>query len=263
MNPLAAVVLHLAVAVSGVIAVWFVQRRSRNASIIDAVWPLLVGAGALVYALCGDGDPAVRLALATVAMLWALRLGSYLAWRNAGRHEERRYAELRSRWGANADRRMLGFFLLQAVVAWIMGLSFLAAAYRPSPLDALWLYLGVVIGLVGIAGEALADTQLAAFRRRPENHGRVCDVGLWAWSRHPNYFFECVHWAAYPFFAIGAPWGWSAAIGLVVIVLLLLKFSGIPTVEERAAASRRIGYDDYVRRTSAFIPWPPRRGRTS
>lgn len=259
MTVVAAALLHLAIAVAGVVVVWLVQLRTRNAGVVDAVWPLLVGVGGPVYALASDGDILSRCAVAGLSTLWALRLGGFLAVRNVGSHEDRRYTELRERWGASANRRMLGFFVFQALIAWIVGLSFAAIAFRVQAADLLWLGAGLAIGLLGIAGEAIADHQLQAFKRDPAQRGRVCDRGLWRWSRHPNYFFECVHWAAYPLLAAGAVHGWSAGIGLIVIAALLLKVSGIPTVEAAEAARRRVGYDDYVRRTSAFIPWPPRR----
>lgn len=258
MTLLGGVLLHLAIAVAGVSAVWIVQLRTRNAGVIDAAWPLLIGAGAVLYAVVAPGDAAARAAVATLGACWALRLGGYLASRNVGKPEERRYAELRRRWGRVANRRMYAFFLFQAAIAWIVAFSFLPVAWRPDAPALAWLLGGVAVGATGIAGEAVADRQLRRFRADPVNRGQVCDVGLWRYSRHPNYFFECVHWLAYPILAIGAPFGWAAAIGAIVITVLLVSISGIPSVEGGDAASRRQGYADYVRRTSAFILWPPK-----
>ena len=249
---------HLVLAVTGVVAVWLVQLRTRNAGIVDAAWALIIGAGGVLYAVLGPGDPATRVACAGLAGAWSLRLGVYLARRNAG-HEERRYAELRARWGARAGTQMLLFFLLQAVIAWAVALTFLPLAFRPDRPGLLWLVGGVAVSAAGIAGEALADAQLARFRADPANRGCVMDRGLWRYSRHPNFFFEYVHWAGYPLLAIGAPLGALALIGPALIALLLLKVSGIPTVEQAAASGRRRGYAEYARRTSAFIPLPPRR----
>ena len=251
--------LHLAVAILIVVGVWARQLRTRNAGIVDAAWVFIIGLGALIYAVCGSGALLPRLATAALAGAWALRLGGYLAMRNAGPREERRYARLRSAWGAAADRRMLGFFVVQALIAWALALSFVPICARPQPPSAAWWALGLALGLVGLVGEALADAQLARFRRDPRNAGRVLDTGLWRYSRHPNFFFECVYWFAYPCLAFGAPGAWLSLLGPLAIVFLLLKVSGVPTVEEAEAASRRAGYAEYVRRTSAFIPLPPRR----
>jgi steroid 5-alpha reductase family enzyme len=211
----------------------------------------------VLYAVAGPGDPTTRAVCGALAATWSLRLGVYLALRNA-QHEERRYAELRARWGSRANARMLLFFVLQAVVAWVVALTFLPLAFRPEPAAPGWLVAGAALSLIGVIGETVADAQLSRFRSDPRNRGAVMDQGLWRYSRHPNFFFESVHWAGYPLLAVGAPHGWLALVGLVLITLLLLKFSGIPTVEQASARAGRRGYDAYVRRTSAFIPWPPR-----
>lgn len=250
--------VHLALAIGVVLVAWFVQRRTRNAGIVDAAWVFSIGAGAALYAAFGPGPVEPRAVAGTLAVVWMLRLGSYLAWRNRGA-EERRYAELRARWGTRADIYMLAFFVLQALIAWIVALTFLPIAFRPDAPSLVLQGVAVLIGGIGIVGEAVADAQLSRFRANPRNRGRVMDRGLWRYSRHPNFFFECVHWAAYPVLAIGAPLGALAWCGLILIAFLLLKVSGIPTVEHARAWTSRAGYADYVRRTSAFVPMPPRR----
>ncbi len=259
MNPVTASVLHLAFAAAAMTAVWLLQLRTRNAGIVDAVWPLVIGAGAVWYASVGSGDVMLRGVMALLSAAWALRLGGYLALRNRGPVEDRRYAQLRSRWGAAANRRMLLFFLFQAVIAWLVALTYLPIAYHAGPAAGIALLSGAALCLAGILGEAIADAQLRAFKRKPDPRKQVCDQGLWRYSRHPNYFFECLHWAGYPLLAINADWAALSLIGPVLITALLLRFSGIPTIEASDARRQRPGYDDYVRRTSAFIPWPPRK----
>ncbi|HXG28091.1 MAG TPA: DUF1295 domain-containing protein [Nevskiales bacterium] len=263
MSPLIVSAVHLAIAATALTAVWLLQLRTRNAGIVDAVWPLVIAAGALLYATAGDGDVVIRLTLALLSLAWALRLSGYLALRNRGPVEERRYAELRRKWGESADRKMLLFFLFQAAVAWLLALTYLPIAYRTQmPPDAAWM-AGILLCLVGILGEGIADHQLRAFKRDPRNRQRVCDQGLWRYSRHPNYFFECLHWAGFPLLALQADWAVLSLIGPVLITVLLLKLSGIPTIEARQAVLHRPGYEDYVRRTSAFVPWPPRKNTSS
>jgi steroid 5-alpha reductase family enzyme len=153
---------------------------------------------------------------------------------------------------------MFGFFQLQAFSVLGLGAAFFLASLNPRPrFDALEL-AGAALWLVALAGEALADRQLAAFKRQAENRGRVCAVGLWRYSRHPNYFFEWLVWVAFLVVALASPWGWVAAIGPASILYLLLRVTGIPLTEEQALRSKGDAYRDYQRTTSAFIPWWPR-----
>jgi steroid 5-alpha reductase family enzyme len=122
--------------------------------------------------------------------------------------------------------------------------------------------LALMIWNISVLGEGLADSQMERFRSNPANKGLVCRDGLWRYSRHPNYFFECLHWAAYMPLAVGAPWGWVSVLAPVVMALLLMKLSGVPMLEEEMAR-RKPGYAEYMRTTSALIPWPPKRGRSS
>ncbi|MES1943765.1 hypothetical protein PC39_06609 [Salinisphaera sp. PC39] len=259
MEPLIAYLLGLAVAVALVTATWLVQLATHDAGVVDAVWSATLGLLGLLYAAVGDAPAPVRLLLAVMAGAWAFRLAAHLALRMRGRPEDARYAAARRAWGRRADLYMLLFFWFQAVVAWVLSLPFLVIAYRPDMPAAGWLAAAGIVWLVSVAGEALADRQLERFRRDPANAGRVCDRGLWRYSRHPNYFFECLHWLAYPLLAAGAPYWWATLASPAIMAWLLLRVSGIPTVESAEGKSRRIGYDDYVRRTSAFIPLPPKR----
>jgi steroid 5-alpha reductase family enzyme len=117
----------------------------------------------------------------------------------------------------------------------------------------------VAVAVLALGGEAIADAQLSRFRRDPANRGTVCRTGLWRYSRHPNYFFEWVHWWAYVLIGIAAPWGWLALFGPALMLLFLFKITGIPPTEARALESRGDAYREYQRTTSVFVPWPPRR----
>lgn len=257
MSPLLGVwLLGLAGALVLATLVWVWQLRSGNAGIVDAFWPLMVAGQGLGYAVCLPG--ALSTIVAAMALVWGLRLGVFLALRNAGHAEDRRYAALRQRWGAAAAPRMLLFFWLQGLIAAILALSLLvpaASGHWPAP-PLLW--LAGLLWCIGVGGEALADAQLARFKADPALRGGVCDRGLWRYSRHPNYFFEWVHWLSYVPLGLGAPHWPLALTGAAVILLVLLKLSGIPGIEDGGVQQRRPGYEDYRRRTSAFIPLPPR-----
>jgi steroid 5-alpha reductase family enzyme len=238
------------------IALWVRQLSTRNAGMVDPLWSWSMGAMGVLYALVGDGRPELRILVGVIAGLWGLRLGTHLYFRNAGKPEDGRYARLRSEWGAQADRRMLQFFILQAVFALLLSLGMWTVAWQQVPANALQQGLALLLAALSLGGEALADWQLESFRSQPANRGRVCRVGLWGWSRHPNYFFECLHWPCYTLLALGAPGWWITLLPPLVMVWLLLKVSGIP-LNEAEAARKRPEYADYIRTVSAFIPLPP------
>lgn len=196
-----------------------------------------------------------------MAAVWSLRLGTHLFIRVMGHHpvEDGRYRQLRQDWAAIFVPKMFGFFQLQAVSVVLLGLAFLLACLNPAPAFRPLEIAGAALWLVAISDEALADTQLAAFKRHPANKGRVCDAGLWRYSRHPNYFFEWLVWVAYFVFALAAPWGWIAIIGPASILFLLLRVTDIPMTEEQSIRSRGETYRRYQRATSAFVPWFPRK----
>lgn len=249
----AALLLFLAKSVA-----WLIQRRMGNGGIVDAIWAWALGGLAVWFAAVGTAPADVRLTLALMGGLWGLRLGLYLWKRNWRSAEDWRYAKFRAEWGAQAQSKMFWFFQFQNLFTLALAASaFMPAAYREGSTGPLGLGLAVAILLLSVWGEGLADEQLRRFKADPASRGRVCDVGLWRYSRHPNYFFECVHWLAYLPLAWGSPlWAWGL-IAPAVMVLLLLKISGVPLLEAEMAV-RKPGYADYMKRTSMLIPWPPR-----
>ena len=215
---------------------------------------------AVFYALAGAGWPVRRALIAAMVAVWSARLGTHLAVRVAGHHpvEDSRYVQLRRDWAGNFAPKMFGFFQLQAVSVVVLGVAFLFAAQNPAPALHALEFAGAALWLVAICGEALADAQLAAFKRVPANKGRVCAVGLWRTSRHPNYFFEWLIWVAYFVFALASPWGWLAIIGPSGILFLLLRVTGIPMAEQQSLRSKGDAYRRYQQTTSAFMPWFPK-----
>jgi steroid 5-alpha reductase family enzyme len=238
---------------------YLLARRLDNYGIVDVAWSYAFAALVIFYALAGAGWSPRRALLATMVSLWSLRLGTHLAIRVARHHpeEDTRYVQLRQDWAANFHPTMFGFFQLQAVSVVILGVAFLfpaqnaTAAFHPLEIA------GALLWLLAIAGEGIADAQLARFRRDPAHRGQVCNVGLWRYSRHPNYFFEWLIWVAYFLFALPSPLGWIAIIGPAGILYLLLRVTGIPLAEAQSLRSKGDAYRRYQAVTSPFIPWPP------
>jgi steroid 5-alpha reductase family enzyme len=200
--------------------------------------------------------------IAAVAFAWALRLGAHIARRSAGRADDPRYAKLRNQWGDHASWQMWVLLQKQAVVTIPMALSVWLAAHNPAPGLRAQDLAGLLIVAIAILGESLADSQLRAFTRAPENRGAVCDVGLWRWSRHPNYFFEWLAWLAYPVIAVelsgGYPAGWLALAAPACMYWLLVYVSGIPPLEDHMMETRGQAFRDYQARTNVFFPGPAR-----
>ncbi len=243
---------------------WLWQLKTENAGVVDVAWAYLTGIVAAVLLLQMDGGAwERRLLLAAMALLWGLRLGTYLYVRVVGRPEDGRYRYLRHAAGDHAKPVMLVFFQLQAMWVILFVLPYLAAAASGSPALG-WLDLiGVVVWLCAMAGEVIADQQLHTFRVDPANRGKVCDVGLWRYSRHPNYFFEWMIWWAFVFIGVSSPWWWVTLAGVVVMYVFITRITGIPYTEKQALRSRGDAYRAYQRTTSAFFPLPPKHTASS
>ena len=247
---------------------WVLQRRLGNAGWVDMVWTLALGLAGVVYALAPtDVAPLPgprQLLVAALVALWSLRLGVYLARRTRGRAEDSRYAALRTEWGTGFEFRLFLFLQEQAAGAILLAFSMLLAARNPRPLG-LGDAAALLVLAVAIIGEFVADAQLDRFRVAAPGRRGICDIGLWRWSRHPNYFFEWLSWLAYPLFAIdlsGAyPWGWLALTGPMLIYWFLAHVSGIPPLERQMLETRGDAYRDYQRRTRPFLPLPRTRIR--
>lgn len=239
------------------LALWAWARRVGNWAWVDVGWAGSFAAGVAVWLARGAG-PAWPLAIAVMA--WSLRLALHLATdRVIGHAEEGRYVELRRRWGRGGDgaRAFFVFYQAQALLTAVLGLAFVApfvSAPHDGALGALrWLGLAVVIGAV--VGETVADRQLAGFKRDPASRGRVCEVGLWRYSRHPNYFFEWLVWIGFALYSLAHPGGAVAVVGPAIILASIWKVTGIPATEAQALRSRGDAYRRYQATVSAFVPW--------
>lgn len=241
------------------LVLWAIQRARGNAGIVDVAWALGTAVLGVAFAWGADGDPIRRLLIGLLAGLWGLRLGGHLLRRVAREAEDVRYRALRQAWGERAQRNLFLFFQVQALWAVLFAAPMLIAARNPSPAPGPLDLLGLLVWLAAVGGEGLADWQLARFRERPDSAGNVCREGLWRYSRHPNYFFEWLHWWVYVAFGAGAPLGWLTLFGPAIMLVFLFKVTGILPTEARLLASRGEAYREYQRTTSAFFPWPPKR----
>src|SRR6516225_5295513 len=240
---------------------WVVQQRSGNSGWVDTVWTFavgMVGAGGALWPATGDAPNARQWLVAALVAIWSLRLGLHIAVRTAGIADDPRYAAFAKEWGVDSGRRMFTFLQNQALGSVPLVFAIFVAAHFPHASLRAQDYLGALILLIGIAGEALADAQLKAFRSKSDNKGRVCDVGLWRWSRHPNYFFEWFCWLAYPVIALSLhyPWGFASLLAPVFMYWILVYVTGIPPLEEQMLRSRGDLYRAYQLRTSKFFPLP-------
>lgn len=239
---------------------WWIQVIKRDAGLVDIGWTVGVGAMAIAAAVFGNGWLPRRILLAVLGSIWALRLAGYiLKDRILKGDEDSRYQRLRAHWGNRANRWFFLFFTSQSLLVVLFALPFLPGAQKETAAFTAPDVLAALIWMISMGGEWVADHQLARFRSVPENRGKVCRDGLWNWSRHPNYFFEWLHWFAYVALAIGAPAFWLALTGPAAMYLFLVKITGIPHVERESLVKRGEAYRDYQRTTRMFIPLPKRR----
>lgn len=250
------VLLVWALSAAAMAVLWWICMRVGNVGYVDAAWAGLLALAALIAGALGEGAELPRGLVALFGSVWGCRLSLHLLRRILHEPEDGRYQALRARWqGSRA--KFFAFFQLQAVVVAMFALPFVAAAARHhNRLDA-WTLAAIATWLLSVGGEALADRQLAVFRGDPANRGKTCRTGLWSWSRHPNYFFEWLHWFSYVFLAVGSHLFLLSLAGPVVMLLFLYRVSGIPWTEQQALRSRGDDYRDYQRRVSAFFPRPP------
>ncbi|MFP4312024.1 MAG: DUF1295 domain-containing protein [Nitriliruptoraceae bacterium] len=241
------------------VVTWVVSLVRTDTSIVDRVWGLAFVVAAWTYALVAETLTTRAWLTLALVTIWGLRLSGYITWRNWGKGEDKRYQAMRRR---NPDtfalRSLVTVFLLQAVLAWLISLPLLAAIVGTSPATLGWLdYLAVVVWLVGFVFEAGGDWQLSRFLADPSNRGTVMDRGFWRYTRHPNYFGDTVVWWSFFLLAL-ATGAWWAAIGSLAMTFFIIKVSGVALTEKNMAegGSKREGYDEYVRRTNAFIPGP-------
>ena len=242
---------------------WAAQLKTRNAGIVDVAWAFmtpLVSCGLILFDAMPDSPR--QYIIIVLAILWGFRLGIYLYGRVMHAVEDGRYRQMRKSSGKYAAPIIFIFFQIQATWTLLFAMPFWAAAQNNSAGLTILDVLGIVIWLVSIAGEVSSDRQLAAFRNNPDNKGKVCQIGLWKYSRHPNYFFEWLHWWAYVLIGFGSGYWWLTWLGLVVMYVFITRITGIPFTEQQSLRSRGQAYIDYQKSTNAFFPFPRRLKRS-
>lgn len=241
--------------------VWVWSYRIGNAGVVDIFWSYNFPIIAIILLLLAPGFEARKQLICGMVIFHGGRLGTHLLIRVTKhlRQEEPRYAQIRKEWGDKAEAKMAGFFQVQGLSNVLLAVPFFIITLNTTPQLNTFEYAGTALWLISVLGESIADGQLSAFKRNPENKGKVCNVGLWAYSRHPNYFFEWMIWVSYFVFALGSRYGYLAIISPAIILYLLLKVTGIPLTEEQSIRSRGDAFREYQKRVSAFVPWFPKR----
>jgi len=236
---------------------WVIERKPGKSGWIDAIWSFSVGIGSLLAVVLANATLQRRWAILIIILIWSIRLGWHIVQRSLSHGEDPRYAKLIKEWGTNASSRLFWFLQIQALAAFVLVLSvYLAATSRPD-FPYFWDVIAIAIISIALLGEALADAQLTRFRKTPEAKTEICETGLWAYSRHPNYFFEWLFWCAWPMLAITtSPWSWLSFLAPIQMYWLLVHVSGIPPLEEHMLKSRGEKFRSLQKRVNAFFPGP-------
>jgi steroid 5-alpha reductase family enzyme len=237
--------------------VWVWAHKIKNAGVVDIFWSYNFPVIAIILLALAPGFGTRKTMICAMVIIAGLRLGTHLAIRIVShiREEEGRYQQLRKEWAPNAERRFFFFFQFQGISNVLLAIPFFMSSMNTRPELSIFEYIGFVIWVISVTGETIADRQLAAFKKDKTNKDKVCDIGLWHYSRHPNYFFEWLMWVAYFVFALGSPYGYLAVISPAIILYLLLKVTGIPATEEQSLRSKGEAFKRYQASTSVFVPW--------
>jgi steroid 5-alpha reductase family enzyme len=251
---------NLAVILGCMIALWLLSLALKDASIADIFWGLGFVILAWLSFFLTEGYLGRKVLICTLVTVWGLRLAIHIGRRNWGKGEDRRYQKWRAKYGSKFWWvSLFTVFGTQGVLLWVISLASQAGQISPEPGRWVWQdALGLLVWAVGFFFEAVGDWQLARFKADPENRGQVMDRGLWAYTRHPNYFGECLMWWGLFLIALANPGNFWTMVSPLTITYLLLKVSGVSLLE-KSIVETRPKYRDYIERTSAFVPWFPKR----
>ena len=258
MDPIILISLAIGLSLAMMLA-WVAQLLTHKSGWIDTIWTFAVGFGGIAAALLPDAAANAnrRIAVAVLVAIWAGRLGLHIAGRTHGGGDDPRYAALQQQQGKAWPVYLFFMLQVQALAAFVLVFAVRLAAVNPAAFPHATDYAGIALLLIAFAGEAIADAQLAKFGKAHKGRSAVCDIGLWQWSRHPNYFFEWLGWCAWAVLAIGpSPWVWTAVIAPAWMYILLVHISGIPPLEKHMLATRPTAFKAYQARVNAFFPGP-------
>lgn len=238
---------------------WLIQLRTMNAGVVDTVWSASFPILAMIYFVLVDGYVPRQLLVLLVVTVWGFRLAGYLYLRTIGHPEDVRYAALRKEWGQKQNILMLRFYYFQAILALTLSLPFALMMVNTTPSLHYYEVGGACLWLVALIGESTADQQLKKFKEDPTNKGKICDQGLWYYSRHPNYFFEWLIWVSYFIMALDSAWGFASIICPLAMYYFLTRVTGIVYTETQMLKSRGKAFVEYQKTTSAFVLLPKRK----
>ncbi len=234
---------------------WHLQRKNNNADTVDIAWTLGIIVCTVIYMFLIPADDLTMWVVFVFPVIWYSRLLFHLVDRYDANHEDSRYQNLRAHWSANTQIKFLSFFMFQAGLSVLFSLT---AYWVLTTAQLQWsqVVTSLIVGGVALVGVTVSDRQLLSFKRSHDT-SKVCDVGLWRYSRHPNYFFEWLHWFVYPILLWGSEYFWWSIAVVFLMLLFLLKLTGIPFSEQQALKKRGQAYRDYMDKTSPFILWRP------
>lgn len=252
--------INLASILAMMLLLWLISVKLHNVSIVDSFWGLGFVLSISVYAIYANGLGFKNWILIAMVVLWGLRLSIYLAWRNFGKGEDFRYREFRKQYGENRYWWISFFqvFLLQGVLMWLISAPLLGALCGGSQQELnVTDIAGILIWLIGFTFEAGGDWQLAKFKSDLSNKGKVLNKGFWRYTRHPNYFGDAAVWWGFALFSFSAGY-YLPILGSLLMTALIVKVSGVALIE-KSLHSNKPEYAEYVRKTSAFLPWFPKK----
>lgn len=242
---------------------YFVAIRRRSVDFLGVGRAVALAIATLLLCSTLNGFPERKYLIATLVLLWAVRLAGHLLYfRCNATNREIRFRQLCAAWGSDTERKLFLLFQMHALLCVVLSLPVLVVMSNQVPCFTVWDTIAVGLWVFAVGGVAISDLQLDLSQKNLSGSGQVCTVGLWRYSRHPNYFFEWLHWTAYAVLAVGTAQWWMAFLTIWVVLYLLLQVTGIPPSEEQALAMYGDEYRNYQRRTSAFVPWFPRAEET-
>ena len=251
----ASIIVVALLCVVGQLFAWAWQFHTKNTDIVDITWALLIVLSGLIYVAMAEGSSFHRYIVLLIPIAWYARLAWHLIDRYQVDHEDGRYQQLRAHWSENTQIKLFVFFMFQALLAFAFSYPVAVIVSSSQSFD-IFDAIGITIAGLSFIGVTLSDYQLRQFKRRQDSKGKVCKKGFWRYSRHPNYFFEWTHWFAYPLIGWHAEQGWLLWIYPVLMLLFLLKLTGIPFNEQQNIRSKGDAYREYQRQTNKFFLGP-------
>ena len=248
------ILLNLLIGAGTLTVLWFIYLWKRNPAVVDLGWAIGLTLMGLAHNLSGDMFSAGNLLISLLVLFWGIRLGGYLFWTRLrlGKRDAR-YESLHQHSNIPTPLYFLIHYLIQACFQAAVGLVFIFTAQSPT-FESIYAKVGLMLWCVGYGGSIAADAQLHRFRISPDNRGKVCQVGLWNYSRHPNYFFEILLWSGFAFIGLPTRLGWLGLISPITLLLTMTLITG-PISERQSLKSKPDAYLQYQKTTSMIIPW--------